>query len=311
MINFRFHLASLIAIFLALALGVVVGAGVIDRGVVDTLNSRLDSVEAKSDRISGENNQLRADNAKQGEYIKQVQCYAVDNRLLANNVVVVAVRGVDEEVVNNTVTEAKDCAGATVDGVLWLEGKWALNKDEDVKAMADLLGSGTRKPAALRAAAWKELAARLRGPSFSADTTSDLLATLESAGFVTLTPVGDGSRLPGDFPARGAAALLVVGSNGDVSDKDVVQPAASAFVEAGIPLVVGDDFEQVKDGPGRGTALSPVHDDDALSSKVSTVDDLDLSQGPATAVLALAGVLGDPPTVGQFGMTTGKLPDIS
>ena len=136
MINFRFHLASLIAIFLALALGVVVGAGVIDRGVVDTLNSRLDSVEAKSNRISSENSQLRADNADLGEYIKQVQCYAVDNRLLANNVVVVAVRGVDEEVVNNTVNEAKDCAGATVDGVLWLEGKWALNNDGDVKALA-------------------------------------------------------------------------------------------------------------------------------------------------------------------------------
>ena len=42
MINFRFHVVSLIAIFLALALGVVIGAGVIDRGVVDTLNSRLD-----------------------------------------------------------------------------------------------------------------------------------------------------------------------------------------------------------------------------------------------------------------------------
>ena len=37
MINFRFHVVSLIAIFLALALGVVIGAGVIDRGVVDTL----------------------------------------------------------------------------------------------------------------------------------------------------------------------------------------------------------------------------------------------------------------------------------
>ena len=35
MINFRFHVVSLIAIFLALALGVVIGAGVIDRGVVD------------------------------------------------------------------------------------------------------------------------------------------------------------------------------------------------------------------------------------------------------------------------------------
>ena len=77
MINFRFHLASLIAIFLALALGVVVGAGVIDRGVVDTLNSRLDSVERKSDRIQGENDVLRRETSELTEAITAMQCPAV------------------------------------------------------------------------------------------------------------------------------------------------------------------------------------------------------------------------------------------
>ena len=47
MINFRFHIVSLIGIFLALALGIVIGAGVIDRGIVDTLDNRLDNVEAQ------------------------------------------------------------------------------------------------------------------------------------------------------------------------------------------------------------------------------------------------------------------------
>ena len=64
MINFRFHLVSLIAIFLALALGVVIGAGVIDRGVVDTLNTRLDTVESNSERIKGENSELRDRNGQ-------------------------------------------------------------------------------------------------------------------------------------------------------------------------------------------------------------------------------------------------------
>ena len=62
MINFRFHLVSLIAIFLALALGVVIGAGVIDRGVVDTLDNRLEHVEAKADRIQVENDVLNGEN---------------------------------------------------------------------------------------------------------------------------------------------------------------------------------------------------------------------------------------------------------
>ena len=69
MINFRFHVVSLIAIFLALALGVVIGAGVIDRGVVDTLNSRLDRVEAKSDRIQSANNKLSTENGQLSQAI--------------------------------------------------------------------------------------------------------------------------------------------------------------------------------------------------------------------------------------------------
>ena len=52
MINFRFHVVSVIAIFLALALGVVIGAGVIDRGIVDALDTQLNRVEAKSERIN-------------------------------------------------------------------------------------------------------------------------------------------------------------------------------------------------------------------------------------------------------------------
>ena len=52
MINFRFHVVSLIAIFLALALGVVIGAGVIDRGVVDALDNRLDTRRVRSPSAS-------------------------------------------------------------------------------------------------------------------------------------------------------------------------------------------------------------------------------------------------------------------
>ena len=40
MINFRFHVVSLIAIFLALALGVVMGYGVLGQPTVDTLQGR-------------------------------------------------------------------------------------------------------------------------------------------------------------------------------------------------------------------------------------------------------------------------------
>jgi hypothetical protein len=302
MINFRFHLASLIAIFLALALGVVVGAGVIDRGVVDTLNNRLDSVERESDRIQGENNQLRSENNERNEAIKAMTCPAVDNRLLATDVAIVALRGVSEDSVQQTIDAAgANCGGGSIDGVLWLEGKWALTNDDDVKAMADLLGVSSRRPAMVRAAAWKQLAERMKSGPAQTDGATDVLAAMEDAGFVQYQPVG-GDQPIGQFPSRGASSLFVVGSEADVPDDDVVVPAASAFHDAGMPLVVGDVYVQSPDGPGRGSVFSSLRNDKALSSSVSTVDNLDTPEGPATAVLALAALQQVPPIVDHYGI---------
>jgi hypothetical protein len=310
MINFRFHLASLIAIFLALALGVVVGAGVIDRGVVDTLNNRLDKVEEKSDRIQSENNDLKGENSDLRDFVDKSQCYAVEGRLATDEVAVVAVRGVDPDRVKRT-SDAVKCAGGRVNGVLWLEDKWKLANDEDAKAMADALGSTARRPATLRTAAWKQLAARLRGAPPITDGSTDLLARLQDAGFVTFDAAGDDTLRLEEFPSRGAATMLVVGADADIPDSDVVLPAATAIAGESVPLVVGDVYVSTPDGPARGSALDPIHDDDGLAAKVSTVDDLDLSQGPTTAVIALANLLRTPPAVGQYGPSGQSLPDIT
>ena len=40
MLNFRFHVVSLVAVFLALAIGIIMGSTVIDRALVDTLEEQ-------------------------------------------------------------------------------------------------------------------------------------------------------------------------------------------------------------------------------------------------------------------------------
>ncbi|MBV9664035.1 MAG: copper transporter, partial [Actinobacteria bacterium] len=44
MINFRYHLVSLTAVFLALAIGIAMGATVVDQATVKLLRSQLESV---------------------------------------------------------------------------------------------------------------------------------------------------------------------------------------------------------------------------------------------------------------------------
>ena len=307
MINFRFHVVSLIAIFLALALGVVIGAGVIDRGVVDTLNSRLDRVEAKSDRIQSENNKLSTENGQLSQAIAQMQPFAVSGRLVGDDVGVVAVRGVDSDNVNDLVTATQQ-ADATVTGKLWLEDKWKLDSSNDVKALQDALGSTTKNKTSLRTEAWKQLADRLSNPGPGGDAASDLLAVLQQAGFLGFDAIG-GSTITA-FPGPNAGVTLVVGNEGSVPPADVALPLASALHSAEVPTVVAGVWVETTDGPARADAVQPIRDSD-LARSVSTVDDLDQPQGPTTVVLAMADLFLPSPIVGHYGYgeNTKLLPD--
>jgi hypothetical protein len=297
MINFRFHVVSLIAIFLALALGVVIGAGVIDRGVVDALNTRLDKVEDRSNRLQDENNALTGRNDQMSKMIGAMQPFAVSGRLLGDDVGVVAVRGVDGDRVSALVAATQQ-ADATATGTLWLEGKWKLSDDNSVKALQDALGVTTKNKAALRAEGLQQLAQRLGAPETRADGEQDLLTLLEQAGFLGYDGVG-GSTIA-DFPGRAGGIVLVVGNGAAVDPALVTAPAAKALHGAEVPLVVASVWKDVADGPDRAEAVQPIRDNE-LATTVSTVDDLDLVEGPTTVVLALSDLFLTPPVVGHYG----------
>jgi hypothetical protein len=310
MINFRFHVVSLIAIFLALALGVVIGAGVIDRGVVDALDNRLNTVERNSDRIKSENDALTARNDQMGDMIGALQPFAVDGRLPGDDVGVVAVRGVDGDRVAAVVTAAQQ-ADATSTGTLWLEGKWALADDDSVKALQDALGSTTKNKATLRNDGLQQLAQRLGSTVSRAEGEQDLLVVLQQAGFVGYDAVG-GSTLA-DFPGTSAGVVLVVGNGGSVDPALVTLPTAKALHAAEVPVVVASVWADVTDGPDRADAVQPIRDDDELAKTVSTVDDVDLAEGPTTVILALSDLFLTPkPVAGHYGYGDGStqpLPD--
>jgi hypothetical protein len=299
MINFRFHVVSLIAIFLALALGVVIGAGVIDRGVVDALDNRLNTVEAKSDRIQSDNDRLSGENQQLNGAIGDLEPFAVNTSLQAENVGIVAVRGVNGDQVKATVTASQQ-AGGTVTGTLWLESKWKLDTSDEVKALQTALGTATKGKTTLRAEGFRKLAERLgTAPAGVGDPSTDLLNILEQAGFLGFDAVSGGGGLA-EFPGRDAGVVLISGNQGSVPSADVVVPAATALHAAQVPLVVADIYAKATDGPSRADALQALRNSD-LARTVSTVDDLDLRQGPTTVVLTLADLFRVPPTAGHYG----------
>ena len=217
-------------------------------------------------------------------------------RLTGEQVAFVAVRGIDEERVNDSIAAARQ-AGATVSGVLWIESKWGTAGD-DAKALATAVGDPSLRGAKLRAAAWEMLATRLARPPLVPETVQDPLAVLQSAGFVQYAEV-DGGLAMSAFPGRNALFVLVIGEEGDVPSENVVMPAATAFSDANLDLAIADVYADLEIGPARGDVFKDFRDSD-LSRTISTVDDLDLAQGPLTVMLALSDLTCVPPVVGPL-----------
>lgn len=312
MINFRFHLVSLVAVFLALTVGIVVGASVVNGAIVDQLNHRLNTVQKNADKQHSENRQL-SESAKQLEsYLQTAAPYVVEGRLTAVPVVVVAERGVDRGTVRDLVTLLHD-SGAQFPAIVWLESKWLLDKPDDRTKLAEIVG-GDAASETLRVGALDALARRLGTATTSIPSTTtttadgaasaDLLGALASAKFVSIEAAGpSGTTDLSTFPSPGARAVIVSGEASDLAASPVVTTLARAFATLPVPTVAGEIYA-AKDGqPARGTVLAAIRDDGTLSKSASTVDDVDLVQGQVAIVLAVADA--GEAKVGQYGYGTG------
>jgi hypothetical protein len=304
MINFRFHIVSLIAVFLALALGIVMGATVVNRAIVDRLNDRIDTVEANANRRKAESDELRSEVGQLQGYIDSTKDFAVTGRLNGVVVATIATRGVSDDAVKQTV-ELVQRAGAQDVGVLWLEEKLSLADDEALRQLGDIVGRPGENAKATRDNAWSALATRLAAGGGGAGG-SDVLNALETAGFVKFETVGNQA---GDnfslaaFPGAGARVLLIDGTEGKVAGNEVLNPLTNALVANRVRVVAGEVFDERDGGPDRGSMLSGIRKNDDLTQNVSTVDDLDLTEGRVTAVLALADLNRN--VVGQYGYGAG------
>ena len=134
MINFRFHLVSLIAVFLALGLGMLVGSTVVDPVIFDRLDREISSVSHESSQIKSDNGALQDQLTKLNDFLKKSAAYTVQQRLISAPIAIIAEKGIDTGAVNAVLAQVR-AAGADVPGVLWLDDKWKLASVKDLTAL--------------------------------------------------------------------------------------------------------------------------------------------------------------------------------
>ena len=298
MINFRFHLVSLVAVFLALAIGIVMGYGVLGQPTIEGLQNRIDTVEANANARREENAALSSRIDQANASIDASAPFAVTDRLAGVAVTVIAVRDVDQGTVERVIGLART-AGADVAGIAWLEPRLALPTRADDQAMASILGlPSTTKRVDLRQAFWRSFSARLAtGPATGID---DVLADLVAGEFVSLDGVGGDDPTAADIAPNGSSVALVVARGAALGARGVIDDASTAAAGQRLALAVG--FVGSTDA-SRDDPLAPVRDSDELRTQVTTIDDLDLAIGGVATVLGLADL--GRGVVGHYGIGTG------
>jgi hypothetical protein len=303
MINFRFHIVSLIAVFLALGLGILVGSTVVDQAIVDRLDREIRSVSHESDQLKSENSKLKDQVSQLNDFLKRSSAYAGQQRLLAVPSVIVAEKGIDPGAVNSVQT-AMRTAGADIPGVLWLNDKWKLDSPKDLRSL-QTAARVSGNVAASRLAALRDLATRLAAPPAGrAPRARDVIEPLRSAGFLDFTD-GKKSDLAA-FPSRASRILVLTGTDTHLSGTDTMVDFVRGLLGARVPTVVGEVYDAsggATPNPKRGSALEPVRGDPALAKQVTTFDDAELPQGPLTAVVGLEQIADA--TVGHYGYGEG------
>jgi Copper transport outer membrane protein, MctB len=315
-INFRYHVVSIVAVFLALAIGLVLGATELQGASINLLTRTSNSLHNDLDATRAQNGALQTQLAAEEGFAQADEARLLDGLLAGQRVVVVAAPGAPGSVVNG-VTSAVRLAGASVTGQVNLQPKLLDASQSNQTFLSQLVAqlvepAGTAPNGTAPNGTPLQQAAQLLGgailtkndPSGTGNsgtgsgnrrgsgtgTTGDPTTTTQGvlSGYATaglLSVSGPLSTSQTSVPATLAIvvipATLPTGGDNDPANLGLVT-LAQEFSTAGLGTVMAGSIT----GSVSGSAISALRSSSA-SAQVSTVDDADTVFGQITAVQAL------------------------
>lgn len=295
MIDFRYHLVSIVAVFLALAIGIVLGSTELQGNTIDVLKSTSASLSNQLNTVRTERDGYQQQSSADQQFLATAEPKLLARALAGDRIVIVTEPGASGAVVSG-IRQAAGNAGATVTGVVALATKFndlsgtnlsslsAINQDlasadgTTLAAPADPQTADQQQAAQLIATAILGTTAAGTAGGLSAADAQTLLAAYAQAGYLTVT----------DATARATLAVIVTpqttpadGQNDPASQ--VLLALALQFAEASdATVVVGSAAASA----AAGSAISVLRSS-SVSSKVSSVDNADTTLGQISTIWAL------------------------
>jgi hypothetical protein len=296
LISFRYHLVSIVAVFLALALGVVMGTTVIKQGVVDQLRTRTNNAVQTTHRLQNQVNQLQSELGTWQTFGDAAQGMLVSNTLNGRDVVMVTVDGVDPAEVDG-VRRALEQAGARVVSLIVVTSRMSLADQSARTDLATILGaSPTASAGALTTRAAQALGTRLSNEPPVGD--ADFLQQLVAGRFLALRG-GSGPVQSVGAPDQAVVFLSGGTQSPPVDMKGFLIPVVSQLVTANRQVVAAETFASAY------PFVPLVRSDGSLDNRLVTVDDADTLWGRVALVLGLRDLLLTPGRGGDYGLKSG------
>jgi hypothetical protein len=138
-IDFRYHLVSLVAVFIALAVGIVLGAGPLREGISDTLEGEVSGLRAERAEVRAQATEAQAHADALDRALGVVAPRAAASTLTGVRVAVVLLPGADRNLADQ-LTQSVDEAGGQVPLTVTLQPSWqtAQGQEEAVPLLEDL-----------------------------------------------------------------------------------------------------------------------------------------------------------------------------
>ncbi len=300
MINFRYHVVSLTAVFLALAIGLVVGTAALNGPVADSLKETVNSLRKDNQQMRQEVQSMQRELEMEEEFAAEIAQNMLPGKLTGKRVLVLSLpTGRDH---TEGVIKMLQLAGADLTGRIDLQDKFI--NPENNNNLLELAVTAARPTGAPTGG--------LPGNGHGVETSSALLSTVlldrpagsepvtEADRRAVLAAYGNANYLTTADRVTAPAEAVVIVSGQPYVDKDSakkdesVVKIAEQFDRGGGVVVAGN-------GSAGGNLVAFVRGDAVLAQSISTIDNANTVMGQMVTTLALVQQLAER-KAGQYGV---------
>jgi hypothetical protein len=286
-IDFRYHLVSIVAIFLALTVGIVLGSTVLEPAFYKSAEETTSSLRQNNGNYLSQISELQTRENGNDSLVTAHLSDLVRGALPGERVVLVEAPGAPaglRDPIEDLVTDA----GGVFAGRVSLTDKFiAADQEAIVDGLANSLAPlGTKFPD--EATPYDKAATVLAGAIVTNDrtmagrenpTAMGVLDAFQSAGLLSM------NGAPGQ---RSTMAIVLAPAQAYEDENAVEATDAVVSVAAGLDaLDLGTVLAGTTVASGAGGAIAALHDTGEAASNVSTVDTVDMAAGRAVVVYAL------------------------